>query len=313
MKKVVFRKICPSCGEVQTYTTKYTLERAVKENCLCNNCSSVHSKKIYDNTIIDEITKKYLNGDSFSKIASLMKLSRDNIKSILIDKNVWVENRDEIKKTFNDNEINNIIYKYVNENLSCDMIAKHYNVSKRPINRILKEKGLLRKGLSSGIKIMLTDEQKDKIKKLYLEEYKNSKEIADEIEMNENFINKYLQNSGFRRNLSNGVSIGLVKRWGNRGYNDYLNSLSGFKDYKRKVINITNRQPIDTLLNYDKRGVSGVEGNYHLDHKYSILEGYKNNISPEVIGNIKNLKFIPWEENIKKRTKNSITINELIN
>ena len=67
------------------------------------------------------------------------------------------------------------------------------------------------------------------------------------------------------------------------------------------------------MLNYDKRGVSGVEGNYHLDHKYSILEGYKNNISPEVIGNIKNLKFIPWEENIKKRTKNSITINELIN
>lgn len=53
-------------------------------------------------------------------------------------------------------------------------------------------------------------------------------------------------------------------------------------------------------------------GNFHLDYKYSILEGYKNNISPEIIGNIKNLEFIPWEENIKKRTKNYITINELI-
>ena len=30
-------------------------------------------------------------------------------------------------------------------------------------------------------------------------------------------------------------------------------------------------------------------------------------------GGIKNLEFIPWEENVKKRTKCSITINELIN
>ena len=32
-----------------------------------------------------------------------------------------------------------------------------------------------------------------------------------------------------------------------------------------------------------------------------------------IIGNIKNLEFIPWEENVKKRTNCSINITELIN
>jgi len=75
---------------------------------------------------------------------------------------------------------------------------------------------------------------------------------------------------------------------------------------------ITNQQRIYELSNYQKRGNSGVDGAHHLDHKYSILEGFKNKISPTIIGDIKNLEFIPWEENIKKRTKCSITINELI-
>ena len=55
-----------------------------------------------------------------------------------------------------------------------------------------------------------------------------------------------------------------------------------------------------------------LDGNFHLDHKFSIVEGFNQNIDPSIIGDIKNLKFIPWEENVKKRTKCSITINELI-
>jgi ribosomal protein L37AE/L43A len=75
------------------------------------------------------------------------------------------------------------------------------------------------------------------------------------------------------------------------------------KLYESGVMKVTNQQPINELPNYKKRGNSGVLGSYHLDHKYSILEGFKNKISPKIIGGIKNLEFIPWEENIKKRTK----------
>jgi transposase len=136
-----------------------------------------------------------------------MKLSKRNIKEILINKNVWVEGRDKLKKEFSDDEINDIIIKYVNENLSCSVIAKYYGVSKKPINRLLKERGLLREGRSDGKKIELTDEQKYTIKKLYIESHKNSVEIADEIEMNRHFIEKYLHNCNFRRSRGEATSL----------------------------------------------------------------------------------------------------------
>ena len=82
--------------------------------------------------------------------------------------------------------------------------------------------------------------------------------------------------------------------------------------YELEVLKITRQQPIKLLVNYNNRGNSGVDGAYHLDHKYSIIEGFKNNIKPELIGNIKNLEFIPWKENLKKRAKCSITLEELI-
>lgn len=44
----------------------------------------------------------------------------------------------------------------------------------------------------------------------------------------------------------------------------------------------------------------------------SFKRAVKNNNPPNIIGNIKNLEFIQWRGNIKKRTKNSININELI-
>lgn len=69
--------------------------------------------------------------------------------------------------------------------------------------------------------------------------------------------------------------------------------------YYAKVWYITESQPIHTLKNFELRSFWG----HHLDHICSISEGYKNNISPEIIGNIKNLQFIPWDENYKKGSK----------
>jgi transposase-like protein len=306
-----FSKRCPNCENIQSYTTKYRFERSIREQWVCNGCSSVHKKKTYDNEIIKQIILEYDNGLSYSKIVTLVKVNRDNVKNVLIENGVWVDGRDNIKKEFNDDEINDIINKYINEKLGCDTIGKYYNVTKRPINRVLKEKGLLREGLSNGVKIDLTDKQKDIIKKLYIEEYKNPTEISKELNLTKPFINKFLSNCGYRRNIGEGTSIGLVKRWGNRSYDEYLKNLSEFKKYKKKVMSVTRKQPIHKLLNYEKRGVSGLEGNYHLDHRFSILEGFIQNISPDMIGGIKNLLFIPWEENVKKRTKCSITINEI--
>ena len=147
----------------------------------------------------------------------------------------------------------------------------------------------------------------------YLEDYKNSDEISNELNLSKSFINKYLGNSYYRRNKSAGVSVGLVRRYRNIPYMDYLNNIDKFYKYELSVIKITKKQPIETLPNFENRGNSGVDGAYHLDHKFSIIQGFINNIPPEIIGNIKNLEFIPWLDNIKKRTKCSISINELNN
>lgn len=69
--------------------------------------------------------------------------------------------------------------------------------------------------------------------------------------------------------------------------------------YYAKVWFITESQPIHLLENFDLRSFRG----HHLDHIIPISYGYKNKISPEKIGDIKNLQFIPWEENYKKGSK----------
>jgi hypothetical protein len=91
----------------------------------------------------------------------------------------------------------------------------------------------------------------------------------------------------------------LAKR--NISYEQYLQDISTFKKYKNIVWIITKQQPIETLENSDRlRGLAGVDGAYQLDHMVSIREGYDNNIDPKEIGDIKNLQFIPWKENLNK-------------
>lgn len=307
-----YSKNCPSCGVIQTYTTKSKLELSIRENWVCNNCSSSHSKKIYSDDVVNKIVKLYENGNSFSKISTMVNIKRDNVKKILIDKSVWVENRDNLKKIFTSNEVRNIVEKY-NDGFSLQKISELYGVSKGPIKRILKSENLLRDGYSDGKKIVLSNDRVTSIMNLYLNDFKTSKEIADQLGLKKSFIDKHLTNSGYRRNRSEGSSVGLVFRYRGIKYNDYIKIIDDLKKYKSEVMKVTRQQPICILSNYDKRRPSGVNGSYHLDHKFSISEGFKNNISPIIIGDIKNLEFIPWEENLKKRTKCSITIKELIN
>jgi len=94
-------------------------------------------------------------------------------------------------------------------------------------------------------------------------------------------------------------------------YDDYVKMLPDFRKYWNSVINETNKQPTHTLVNSDKRGLTGIDGAYHLDHKFSIFEGFKQGVEPEIIGGISNLEFIPWEDNLSKGSDCSITLEEL--
>lgn len=65
---------------------------------------------------------------------------------------------------------------------------------------------------------------------------------------------------------------------------------------------VTESQPLHLLKYHKKRGFRCARC-YNLDHIVSISYGYLNNISPEMIGNISNLRFIPYKENIRKGHK----------
>jgi hypothetical protein len=80
-----------------------------------------------------------------------------------------------------------------------------------------------------------------------------------------------------------------------------------FKKYTRKVYYWSNKNDLTQLPNHDKRSRDG----YHLDHKYSVAEGFKNNVPPTILGNINNLEFLYCRDNCKKNTKCSITLEEL--
>lgn len=84
--------------------------------------------------------------------------------------------------------------------------------------------------------------------------------------------------------------------------------LDKFVDYKRRVYIWTNLSiSSSSIANIELRG-----RNYHLDHMYSIKEGFINNIDPEIIGSKYNLRIISASENNSKRTKCSIELDTLL-
>ena len=51
---------------------------------------------------------------------------------------------------------------------------------------------------------------------------------------------------------------------------------------------------------------------YHIDHKYSIYEGFKNNVDVNIISSKENLRMLFYIDNLSKGPKSSIGIDELL-
>ena len=88
--------------------------------------------------------------------------------------------------------------------------------------------------------------------------------------------------------------------------------LENFENYKKQVRALTAKsyKINKDIINPDNLKIG--RGHYHLDHKFSIYEGFKNNISPEVISSLENLEILTENQNCSKQNKCSITLEELI-
>jgi len=124
---------------------------------------------------------------------------------------------------------------------------------------------------------------------------------------NDETINRLLLNyksSDRNSKISNNLKETLAKRAGYISREDYELQLPDKIKYYRKVGKLT-RKNIHLLPEYDssKHGLCGVDGAYQIDHIIPISYGYDNNIPPEIIADVSNLQFIPWEENLSKSDK----------
>lgn len=87
-----------------------------------------------------------------------------------------------------------------------------------------------------------------------------------------------------------------------------LNDVPLKKQYYRQVEKFTRISKKQLDLN--KIGRCSVD-TFQVDHVYSKIEGFKNNILPWVIGHISNLKIIPSLDNASKSRKCGVSKNEL--
>ena len=92
-----------------------------------------------------------------------------------------------------------------------------------------------------------------------------------------------------------------------------LNQKSKFDLYKYAVKKAQTNfiKELEQLEHFEKRGQSGLQDSYHLDHKVSISFGFINNVDPKIIGHICNLEMKPWLDNIKKSHHSDLTLEEL--
>uniref|UniRef100_A0A6M3J7N3 Uncharacterized protein n=1 Tax=viral metagenome TaxID=1070528 RepID=A0A6M3J7N3_9ZZZZ len=88
---------------------------------------------------------------------------------------------------------------------------------------------------------------------------------------------------------------------------DELHNLHIYKLVVRRITN-NNFKKYYSFINPNnfKRGKS-----YHVDHVYSIIDGFDNNILPVVIANPMNLRVIPARENILKKRKSLVSVDIL--
>lgn len=93
---------------------------------------------------------------------------------------------------------------------------------------------------------------------------------------------------------------------------EYRNKLtkettSAYKRYANRVHKLTQKiyEENKHIINPEgyERTLCGVEDGYQLDHIVPVRYGFDNNITPEELSKVDNLRMIPWKQNLLKRDR----------
>lgn len=90
-------------------------------------------------------------------------------------------------------------------------------------------------------------------------------------------------------------------------YEEWQNKKREYEKYRNKVMLFTRRNDISLIENNQIK-----QTGWHLDHNYSIYDGWINNIDPKIVGHHVNLRYIPAEHNCRKNKNSEICLTELL-
>jgi len=291
------------------------------------------------------IIKHYTESDCTNEfLKEKFNISQYELYKILKGNNI----KHKIRKTPRDIELQ-VLDLYTNQNLNTTEISKKIHISKAVAILILKRNGIKMFGTkkrpdieikvvelykqntisSTAEKLSILPETVAQIlkrnnidirkkrniekEKEIIEYYSNNivslKEVGIKFDLSLQTISNILQ----RNNMKIRKNVQIRLRLSDDDYKNYLDKLPDFEKYKRKITSLSKKKQVSFLQNYHLKGKAGIDGAYQIDHKYSILEGFKNNIPIEIISHVENLEMIPWRDNLSKQEQCSITLEELIN
>lgn len=84
-----------------------------------------------------------------------------------------------------------------------------------------------------------------------------------------------------------------------------------YKQYKREVYRYTRQSYFSHQDKINPKNKPIGKCQYHIDHIFSIIDGFRNKVPAEIVGHYCNLQMLWYSENTKKNNKSWCTLDEL--
>lgn len=91
----------------------------------------------------------------------------------------------------------------------------------------------------------------------------------------------------------------------------YTSNSKEYFSYREYIEVETNKNYIKYFYFINPNKLKRSFRDYHVDHKFSVMEGFKNNVNPNIIAHPVNLQMLYWSANISKKDNSCISLQEL--
>ena len=273
---------CPICGEKKRF---YTFTKGYWQTC-SHSCATKYQQKYCVNR--GEVTRKCLE---------TMKSKSDEEKDAMIKKRIYTT-----KKKYGDNIFSEISKKAYKTQLENGSFKSWFTIIRENNPELWKE---MHKKAATTLMNDIDENGNNHYDRVHLKKLNDIDENG-----NNHYDRVHLKKlNDIDENGNNHYDRVKLNNYKNGVWTD-PSDMDDFQLYSYLCRKITYKQDLSVLKNIEKRGNAN-KGLYHLDHKFSIFEGFKNNIPPYIIGNIVNLEMIIGRNNLIKNRKSSIKKEEL--